>query len=560
MCNHFAEQLPSFTRPDDDIERIKIWYEQYRSCDPALEGCKELADAESDQLDMGLVEHLIQQQMITTHVYDGFCDDCHDLFRNWHFNMTHKRLSIHTFSTYMLEAAYRKGCKSCAFLLFRLMRGKLLDTFRKIENRMIYLSTDLNPETHLYLEDSAPLNAWDMITSYPGNEYGAFKDHREYVQKWLGTCTQYHAKCNEIAAKDRATYPTRLVSIRGNKIRLVLTADWTVFPPYSTLSYSWGGASFLKLTSDNFKTFVSQIQYEDLPKTFQDAVQLSRDVGFEYIWIDALCIIQAEPGEEPLDFRKEAGRMRHVYGGSALNIAASTGRTPCDGFVSPPENFNAGFYARVTDGTVCRVLAFYSSYDYDEATRYANLGSRAWCFQERLLAPRTVQVGEQGLYWECRSSFISEFLPTIDGVGMLSTGHLLRHSRVGMRWGVIVEAYSGTVLTNNHDKLPALSGIANRYHELTGDNYLAGLWRKNLVDQLGWRVWEKSKRSDRRIPSWSWASVNTHPHMLWQTSFYSPDDRHAEVVDASTTLIGPDPYGEVSGGVIRLRCTAIVSG
>jgi hypothetical protein len=34
------------------------------------------------------------------------------------------------------------------------------------------------------------------------------------------------------------------------------------------------------------------VPWDQLPKTFQDAVTVTRELGFEYLWIDSLCVVQ----------------------------------------------------------------------------------------------------------------------------------------------------------------------------------------------------------------------------------------------------------------------------
>ena len=124
-------------------------------------------------------------------------------------------------------------------------------------------------------------------------------DDIEVLNKWLSVCED-HEKCNAVldrSCKDER--PSRLICITDNAVKLVLTEQWETMPRYATLSYCWGGADFIKTTRDKLDAFLNDIPFESLPKTFQDAIDISRRLGIEYIWIDALCIVQAQ-GEELL--------------------------------------------------------------------------------------------------------------------------------------------------------------------------------------------------------------------------------------------------------------------
>jgi hypothetical protein len=43
---------------------------------------------------------------------------------------------------------------------------------------------------------------------------------------------------------------------------------------------------------------------ESLPKTFRDSIQVTRALGYKYIWIDSLCIIQSTA-----DWERESVKM-----------------------------------------------------------------------------------------------------------------------------------------------------------------------------------------------------------------------------------------------------------
>ncbi|KAH0531283.1 hypothetical protein TsFJ059_000137 [Trichoderma semiorbis] len=70
-------------------------------------------------------------------------------------------------------------------------------------------------------------------------------------------------------------------------------------------------------------------KHDSLPKTFQDAVTVTRSLGIPYLWIDSLCIIQ----EDEKDWESEAARMEEVFSFAYFTIAASRGTSSLSGFL-----------------------------------------------------------------------------------------------------------------------------------------------------------------------------------------------------------------------------------
>lgn len=62
-----------------------------------------------------------------------------------------------------------------------------------------------------------------------------------------------------------------------------------------------------------------------LPKTFQDAIIITRKLSLRYSWIDSLCILQ----DSHEDWEKEAARMHLVYRDAYLTISADAGTAGC---------------------------------------------------------------------------------------------------------------------------------------------------------------------------------------------------------------------------------------
>ena len=58
------------------------------------------------------------------------------------------------------------------------------------------------------------------------------------------------------------------------------------------------------------------------PKTFHDAIQITRQLGIRYLWINSLCIIQ----DSKEDWAIEAAAMGGVFKNSYVTIVADKGR------------------------------------------------------------------------------------------------------------------------------------------------------------------------------------------------------------------------------------------
>lgn len=122
---------------------------------------------------------------------------------------------------------------------------------------------------------------------------------------------------------------------------------------------------------------------DDLPKTFQDAVKVTRGLGIQYLWIDFLCIIQGK-GD---DWKDESEKMEQVFASAYCTVAATSA-----------SDFNAGFLAEqvghsgiyVQDHSNRKVYVSKIIANFDDDVEKANLNQRAWVMQERLLSPRTI--------------------------------------------------------------------------------------------------------------------------------------------------------------------------
>jgi hypothetical protein len=89
--------------------------------------------------------------------------------------------------------------------------------------------------------------------------------------------------------------PKRLIDVRHDALRLRQTNNFPDEPEgqYICLSHRWGAASQLITTTiATLNERIQGINFDDLSQTLKDAIVLTWKLGINYIWIDALCIIQ----------------------------------------------------------------------------------------------------------------------------------------------------------------------------------------------------------------------------------------------------------------------------
>jgi hypothetical protein len=373
------------------------------------------------------------------------------------------------------------------------------------------------------------------------------------AREWLKECIRNHSICSR---RNKIRLPTRLLRIDKGKLHLCLSADLEDCLDYVTLSYCWGDANILRLLSGNLSLLLESIPYEDLSKTFRDAIEIARDMGFSFLWIDTLCIIQ----DDSNDWQRESACMAMTYGMSSLNIAASA---------APDGNTGCFFPRDPTEFRPIKVMTNINSKQMtlelvDRDLVYINidrapLSRRAWVVQERVLAPRNLYFGVSQIFWECAQRSACETFPDTIPAQLLSQDTYLPKRALWHCWDRIASTYSAGSLTYPRDKSIAIAGIARRIHEETGYIYLAGLWEENLESQLCWMVETRKPHVQPHelrvtdIPSWSWLAVNAIVKVSLSTVLTVK--LYIEVLSAVVTLDGApvlDSFGFFNGGVLTI--------
>lgn len=264
---------------------------------------------------------------------------------------------------------------------------------------------------------------------------------------------------------------------------------------FCALSYCWGpaGTQTLINSRDNIKDHLNGIQFSSLPKTFQDAVTITRELGIRYLWIDSLCIIQ----DDKSDWMKESVKMAGVYQKAYLVIAASGTANPKQGCFSTKRRCSTTvevpYYS--AEGQTAGSIKLSMRIHGDESPSRGPLAERGWALQEWILAPRVLHYMPSGMSWKCKT---------------LQSGERYQYdmAQYSGLWEDILWQYNKRKLTHKEDRLIALEGLARAYLEETNDRYSLGIFESRLPEQLLWMMKKRTQTSEdlTDVPHWSWAS------------------------------------------------------
>jgi hypothetical protein len=99
---------------------------------------------------------------------------------------------------------------------------------------------------------------------------------------------------------------------------------------YLTLSHRWGESQEFTLNRKTSDSFHVNIPFVSLPKTFQDALTVTRKLGYQYLWIDALRILQ----DDLQEWLREAPKMPSINSKTTCTIAAHGAKDDSEGFLT----------------------------------------------------------------------------------------------------------------------------------------------------------------------------------------------------------------------------------
>ena len=310
-----------------------------------------------------------------------------------------------------------------------------------------------------------------------------FEAKATLVRYWLSSCSTGHPKCMENSSKQNAPNATlQLIDVQKRQL---------VRRPFSqrylALSYVWGAIT--QSAADGSGAIGT------VPKTIEDAVTFTAALGFDYLWVDALCISNASHDSRLRDIR----RMDQIYQHASAVLVAASGANANTGLsgISGSANQCSSFMFP-TIIVYCRSLA--------ESTPSLGIlepwNSRCWTLQEALFAKKCICFTEHEILFQCDSA-----------IGRERLGHhfdvrgenewLFKALRPGMEYidpytsrntyHALVHRLLSRNLTYEYDIIHAFQGISNHIAAQNQDTPCWTCPRKFLLWGMTWCPLERSQ-------------------------------------------------------------------
>ena len=158
-----------------------------------------------------------------------------------------------------------------------------------------------------------------------GRQYDNTRIELRLIRTWMKCCEDWHqGECKESSRRNFSHPSTEIqfytIDVNGLNLAILNPQD-----NYCALSYVWEPTAHFQLRIADLERLTKPAGLEQvldqIPTTISDAISLTRDLGFRFLWVDCICIVQDDE-DNKLEVIK---RMHLVYGKASLTIVAASG-------------------------------------------------------------------------------------------------------------------------------------------------------------------------------------------------------------------------------------------
>ncbi|KAK3493452.1 heterokaryon incompatibility protein-domain-containing protein [Neurospora crassa] len=393
----------------------------------------------------------------------------------------------------------------------------------------------------------------------------------DLVRTWLKCCREWHgAECSHWM-RQQSALPTFSPFIRLIDLEENCLVERNNLVPYVALSYVWGRVKVFKTCEKDIDKLRLPGGVEEkkflFPRSIRDAMTLAQKIGYRYIWIDSICIIQDDDTDtyQNLDKRHQIGQMGKIYQYADLTIVAASG-----------EDANAGLpgveagtrEARQKEVKISEDLGIVNrSVAWPDALLKTTWEQRGWTYQERILSLRYMYFVDDTVHFQCqRATWSEDFAAECRDLDLTAADQVVNFSIVPSevpptvelrphlkfqlkRYPELVGQYTCRNMTFITDRVNGIQGILNviKDHFFSQNvEFVHGMPTGELLHPgLLWRPRREPKRihmdekTERPLwPSWAWAGW-TIPVYYDSGADFSANSTGRYRAEIS---LGPDPY------------------
>jgi hypothetical protein len=440
-----------------------------------------------------------------------------------------------------------KSCEYCLFLLRTCERDPVRINGLKANGGKVWIQTLPDSQGFLRLELSGPSGKTYAVTQGPfkpmvktkrfnsrilrmtsqqgdsAHFSGRFVKELidfERCRDWLKRCKDHHSKTCLEETMDPKVFGMRLIDV---KTRSIVPAQKGA--QYVALSYVWGHREVAKplMLSKNTRDRLTgpgglSDSHFYIPKVVHDAMVITSELGFDFLWIDALCIVQ----DDDEDIGRQIGKMDQVYSCASLTIVSTEPHANCD-IPGVREN------TRTPDQTVCKIghLELINTLPtLSQAFESSEWDTRGWTLQEKALSKRLLIFTKSQVYWLCNSTVyaedtnlelsadtrsLKEIAKEYEGRGWEAESteridkSLFNDNSAFDNYQALLKLYMVRGLTKHSDAINAFTAVLNVVAPKLGRHHW-GLPTGRFHWALSWKASRHfPSLRENGFPSWSWA-------------------------------------------------------
>ncbi|KAL2070009.1 hypothetical protein VTL71DRAFT_14689 [Oculimacula yallundae] len=355
------------------------------------------------------------------------------------------------------------------------------------------------------------------------------------LKSWIACCEEshgHHCSVSPIADCLGPTHPVKYIDLEQSCL-----VDFPETPKYAALSYVWGGADTLMTTKNNLEELSQPgafvIRTDQIPKTIQDAMALTRAMGVRYLWVDAVCIVQ-DDSEIKQDHLRA---MPSIYAQAHFTIVVATGETANSGIPGVGPNSRPR-HVPLSITLPTKAIGVNSLTHFKRLKFLTRMGfgpsrpiwsQRAWTMQEQMFSKRILLLGEVAA-WLCSfTQYREEIVLLNEGLDWAKENkpnqkyNLFISTAVFLsRLAKLANEYNQRELSFEEDVVDAFLGITSLHTPIIGP-MLFGMPESFFDHAMCWQISPTLRRRKATnpaappVPSWSWMGWHGELNfVLWE--------------------------------------------